>query len=438
MYLRYAMSAFGKEAAVNRFVWILVVLSLSACERSTSATPNVSRLRVAQHVSINPIQHIVVVVQENRTFDNIFQGYPGADTRNFGYTHDGTRVMLKPVPLYQPQDIGHDPPECFAAVDNGAMDGFNLEKLSQYAAPRGKLGRADRLPYQYTQQSDVQPLWDLASQSALADRMFETNCGPSFPAHQYLIAGQPGYLNNPLQGSWGCDNKFSQDYCFDYTTIGDELDNAGLSWRYYFYGGVQNPTVWAAYNAIRHIRYGPDWTNGDQRSPETKFLDDIGTTSCTLPNVVWLTPSRANSDHAGGPPSDGDHGPAWVATVVNALAASPCWRSTTVIVMWDDWGGWYDHVPPHPYDSIGLGMRVPLIVAGPFAKIGYISQTQHEFGSILNYIEGVFALPSMGTVTEQRSDDLRDCFNALPARRRFHFISHGPIGPSGSGAPDDD
>lgn len=358
-------------------------------------------------------------------------GYPGADTQNFGFTHDGTKVMLKSVPLYSAIDIAHEPPDCYSSMDGGKMDGFDQEILS-----KGGHGSALLHPYQFTRQSDVQPLWDLAAQGTLADRMFQTNCGPSFPAHQLLIAGQSGRYNNPNGGSWGCDNIFTQRFCFDYPTLGDELDHAGLSWRYYFYGSTQAPTIWAAYNAIHHIRFGPDWTNGDQRAPSSKILVNIGKATCKLPNVVWLTPSHGNSDHAGNSPSVGDHGPAWVATVTNALAASPCWSTTTVLVTWDDWGGWYDHVPPAQLDATGLGMRVPLIVVGPFARQGYVSHVPHEFGSILNYIETTFGLPSMGTPTELRSDNLADCFTTQA--RPFRQVPHGPMDYDDMSAPDDD
>jgi phospholipase C len=414
-------------------IFLFTALLLAGCSNAmvgTSAAPAaVHRFgddrSSAHRAATSPIQHIVVIIQENRTFDNLFMNYPGADTQRFGFTHKDKQVTLVPVPLYQQHDIAHQPTDCYKAFDRGQMDGFDLEHPGRFASPRGHT--VGLLPYQYTIQSDVQPYWDLAAQSTLGDRNFQTNCGPTFPAHQFLIAGQSGILTNPLgEGAWGCDSKGKHPPCFDYNTLGDEMDHAGLSWRYYFYGGVQTPGVWAAYDAIRHIRFGPDWTNGDQSSPETNFLTDIGSQTCTLPKLTWLTPSRANSDHAGGPAANGDHGPAWVATVVNALAASPCWTGTAVLVTWDDWGGWFDHVPPPQVDSAGLGMRVPLIVAGPYAKPGYVSHVQHEFGSILNFIEETFVLPSMGTATEQRSDDLNDCFT-FGRSHRFSPIPHGPI-----------
>ena len=250
---------------------IIAALLLSGCS-SHSSLPQPIKAASHHRTMLPAVTHIVVMVQENRSFDNLFNGFPGADTRTTVSLHCGKQVMLKAVPLYQLPDIQHGPKGCYTAYDNGAMDGFNLQVPSN---PQGGSGRVGKLPYQYSVQSDVQPYWDIASQSTLGDRTFSSNCGPSFPAHQYLIAAQPGYLKNPGKGSWGCDNIYTQDYCFDYQTLGDEMDSAGLSWRYYFHGPLQKPTVFAAYNAISHIRYGPDWTNGDQSSPETTFLTDI-------------------------------------------------------------------------------------------------------------------------------------------------------------------
>jgi phospholipase C len=180
----------------------------------------------------------------------------------------------------------------------------------------------------------------------------------------------------------------------------DLLDAKGVSWRYYnsFSGGL-----WSAPDAIKHLRNGPDWLN--VVTPETKILSDIAGGS--LASVSWVIPTGAESDHAR---STNGTGPSWVASVVNAVGNSAYWQNTVIFVTWDDWGGWYDHVVPHQYNSYELGFRVPLIVISPYAKHGYVSHVQHEFGSILHFIEKNYSLGSLG-YTDVRADDLSDCFD---------------------------
>ena len=140
-------------------------------------------------------------------------------------------------------------------------------------------------------------------------------------------------------------------------------------------------------------------------NPETQIFADVA--SGTLPQVSWVIPSVPNSDH---PLAHSNTGPSGVASVVNAIGASPYYGSTAIFITWDDWGGWYDHVPPPQVDAMGLGFRVPLIVASPYAKHGYVSHVTHEFGSILRFTEETFGLATLGT-RDALSDDLRDCFD---------------------------
>lgn len=273
-------------------------------------------------------------------------------------------------------------------------------------------------------QSETVPLWTLASNFTLADRMFQSNTGPSFAAHQYMIAGQshdadenPDNPSGPL--IWGCDAPASETVallgpngtdlpgvypCFDYRTMADLLDAQGITWRYYAASLPRNGYIWSAYDAIRHIREGADWTT-NVISPTTQVLTDIF--SGTLAQMTWVTPDWQFSDHAGATTAEG---PSWVADIVNAIGASPFWNSTAILISWDDWGGWYDHVDPHHVDPMGLGFRVPLIVVSPWAKHAYISHRQHEFGSFLHFTEEAFDLPSLGT-RDAMSDDLSDCFD---------------------------
>lgn len=200
--------------------------------------------------------------------------------------------------------------------------------------------------------------------------------------------------------------------CFDYQTLGDELDAANVPWHYYAPPLETTGGLFSAYDAIRHIRYGSDWTN-DVVSPETQVLTDIA--NGELRGVTSVVPSFPNSDH---PLAASNSGPQWVSAVVNAIGSSQFWNSTAIFIVWDDWGGWYDHVSPPQIDLMGLGFRVPLIVVSPYAKRGYISHQQHEFASILKFIEENFNLPSLNQA-DARADDLLDCFDFSQPLRPF-------------------
>lgn len=375
-------------------------------------------------------------MQENRTFDNLFMGYPGADTVTSGMSA-GHAVQLHPIPLEQGLDVDHTHIGWLTDWNNGAMDGF--------AHVPSSLGSnyypiAD-FPYAYVPQAETVPYWTLAQRYTLGDRMFQSNSGPSFVAHQYMIAGQSANSDeNPDGMPWGCDAPSNERValigpngtnlpgvypCFDYQTMADLLDAKGISWRYYAPSATatndgiavfNSGFVWSAFQAIRHIRFGTDWTT-NVISPNTQVLTDIA--NGQLAQVTWIVPAGRYSDHAGmGASADG---PDWVASITNAIGASQYWDSTTIFISWDDWGGWYDHVNPPQVDAMGLGFRVPLIVVSPYARAGYVSHVTHEFSGFLKYTEEVFNLPSLGT-RDVKADDLGDCFDYTQTPQPYQQI----------------
>jgi phospholipase C len=382
------------------------------------------------------IKHVIIIVQENRTVDNFFNGFPGADTVREGRSHSG-RVALHPVDLNSPADVDHQHRAFIEEYDGGRMDGWDTVSTHPKQDPD--------FPYAYVPRDQIEPYWDMALQYTFGDRMFQSNTGPSFPAHLYLIAGQSDYTaNNPNHietghYAWGCDspenatvsmigphgNEVKGPYpCLNFRTIADEMDEHDVSWRYYAPSIESVGNIWSAFDAIRHIRYGPDWAN--VTSPETRVLADIGNDD--LPALTWVVPTAQNSDHAfPRKKSESDlavaeqHGPQWVASIVNAVGHSSLWDSTAILVVWDDWGGWYDHVSPPQLDRMGLGPRVPFIVISPYARRHYVSHVQHEFGSLLKFSEDVFGLPRLDT-TDVRADALRDCFDFHQAPAPFVTI----------------
>ncbi len=399
-----------------------------------------------QTVAATPIQHVVIIMQENRSFDNLFNGFPGADTVTSGL-NGKTVVPLKPLSLGGGPDVDHSHTSWWTDWDNGKMDGFAHETGSPTLTAATSL-----FAYSYVPKSDVQPYWDLAERYTLGDRMFQSNTGPSFVAHQYMIAGQSGGASeNPTStNAWGCDAPAATRValvgpngtdlpgvfpCFDYLTMADLLDAKGVSWRYYAPGTTDSYFIISAFDAIRHIRYGQDWAT-KVISPETSILTDIP--NGKLAQVTWVVPTLNHSDHPGSLPE----GPDWVAAIVNAIGNSPFWDSTAIFVAWDDWGGWYDHVPPPQVDNMGLGFRVPLLVISPYAKTGYISHVTHESSGFLTYIEENFDLPSLGS-RDVLADDFSDCFDYTQPPQPFLKVHalHTPeylLSEKPSGPPDDD
>jgi phospholipase C len=387
----------------------------------------------------SPIEHIVVIMQENRTFDNLFNGFPGADTAQSGMSN-GISVPLTPVPLNDPRDLGHSHSNWWHDWNHGHMDGF-----------AGQAG-GSMLPYSYVPRADVEPYWQMGFQYTVGDRMFQANTGPSFVSHQYMIAAQSGGVaENPTSNVWGCDAPagtvaatMGSDPsttgtgvfpCFDYQTIGDLLDHKGITWRYYAPGNGDGFFFLSAYQAIRHIRYGKDWVE-KIISPQTRVLSDIQ--KGQLAQVTWIVPDWNHSDHPGGT----NEGPDWVAAIVNAIGRSKFWDSTAIFITWDDWGGWYDHVNPPVVDRMGPGFRVPLLVVSPWAKHGYVSHQFHEESGFLTFIEKNFGLPDLG-VRDAFTDDFEDCFDYTQKPPTFRHIpsrltARDILREKFSGDPDDD
>lgn len=412
----------------------------------------------------NPIQHVVIIVQENRTPDNLFHDpiliSRGADIASSGVNSDGKAIPLGVTSLQTDYDLDHGHNAFVSMCDlqtNGQckMDGADLIHAS---CEQGATNCPPANPqFKFVNPSDVQPYFQLAEQYTFGDRMFQTNQGPSFPAHQFLIAGTSaptatsplfasGNPSHAKGGIAGCianpqelvalidpsgDESSSMYPCYEHPTLPDLLDAKGVSWRYYT---PSAGSIWTGPDAIEHICQpheqngalvctGSEWAN--VIIPQKQVLSDIAHNQ--LAQVTWVIPSGRESDHAEA--NDGT-GPSWVASVVNAIGKSSYWAHTAIIITWDDWGGWFDHVPP-PQVRVNCtewgcgyvyGFRVPLVVVSPYAKAGYISHQVHDFGSILKFVEETYGLPSLG-YADLSADDLSDCFNFGQAAIPFQTIA---------------
>lgn len=424
------------RTSIVRFaVSLASVLAVAGCSSSGGSVPP-GPGPTPTAVPGQKIQHVVILIQENRTLDNMFNGYPGADTVTQGLGIDpnnpskqitiklvrsSLRSKLTPANGYQQFVIEYD---------GGKMDGFNVPPVE---------GHPGTYVYQYVNPSDVVPYWDLAKQYVLADRMFQTQGSGSFTAHQDLIAGgtliDPTHalIDNPSNQPWGCDavpgtvtslittsKQFLQGQgpfpCLSYKTLRDLLDARGVSWKYYTppIGQSFAGNIWNAFDAIHDVRYGSEWKSNVV--DVATLLPDIS--KGNLPSVAWVCPDFNNSDHPGAP---SDTGPSWVAQVVNAIGNGPDWDTTAIVVLWDDWGGFYDHVAPPQLDYQGLGFRVPMLIVSPYAKQGVVSNTQYEFGSIVKFVEDNWNLGRLGT-TDVRANSIDDAFDFQKPPRPFSTI----------------
>ena len=399
------------------------------------------------------IKHVIVVVQENRSLENFFAGYPGANAPAFGCaiaqrgnersSGSGCPRGDVSVPLQKdtfennPGLLPHDWSSSIIDWDRGKMDGFYeaAPRSGQYAA------------YAYIDRSQVRPYWTMAQRYVLADEMFPTEFGGSFTGHLTLVAGTDDLappakaeVDFPSAGPYDCDSPpgttsaylLSKPYrklryngpfpCFDqFNTMAQVLDNAGISWKFYAFQ-VMDAGMWEPFEAIKYVRYGPDWSTKIV-APQTKVLSDAR--HGRLPAVSWVTPTEEDSDH---PVALSDRGPSWVAAVVNAIGTSRYWSTSAIVVVWDDWGGFYDNAAPPQLDYRGLGIRVPCLIISPYAKQGYVSHVQYEYGSILRFIEDVNGVPagSIGPAslgyTDGRAAGLDDAFDFNQKPRKFTKI----------------
>lgn len=359
---------------------------------------------------INQIQHIVFIVKENRTFDNYFGTFPGADGAASGTISTGRVIPLSPSPDRTPRDIAHNWASALEGIHDGGMDAFDL-------IPGGN-ANGDFLAYTEFTEKDIPNYFAYARNFVLADRMFSSLHGPSFPNHLYTVAAQGGrVIDNPNGSTWGCDdaagstvpvlddggNRVTVFPCFDFQTLADSLQSANISWKYYAPGQGQSGYKWSTLDAINHIRNTSLWT--EHVVPDAQFVIDAQ--KGQLPAVSWLVTTSEQSEH---PPSSVCEGENWTVKQVNAVMQGLDWTSTAIFLTWDDFGGFYDHVPPTGVDQFGLGPRIPLLIISPFAKAGYISHTPYEFASVLKFIEERFGLAPL-TARDAAAKDTLESFD---------------------------
>jgi phospholipase C len=397
-----------------------VIVATAACGSSHTQT------LPTQHGGIHKIQHVVVIMQENRSFDSYYGTYPGADGIPGLAGHPG-KVPCAPDPktkkcvrpYHDTKDLNsggpHSQAAAVASIADGKMNGF------QAVARAGRSASCDTHPdlpecsftptkpdvMGYHDAREIPNYWAYARNFVLQDHMFEAVNSWSLPAHLAMVSGwsahctkvaDPMSCETALTGVYGALEKHQTD--FPWTDLTYLLHKYGVSWKYYVAKGDQpdcaddqmfckkkrqrarTPNIWNPLPRFDTVR-----ENGQLGNivPLQDFFQDVK--GGTLPAVSWVIPSQANSEH---PPGLVSAGQAYVTNLINTIMRSPDWNSTAIFLSWDDWGGFYDHVKPPVANAQGYGIRVPGLVISPYARTGFVDHQTLSSDAYLKFIEDDF------------------------------------------------
>ncbi len=372
-----------------------------------------------------PIDHVIVIVKENHTFDNYFGSFPGAEGITTCKLKNGSAFTCPKAPDRTLRDLSHAHDSALTDWDGGKMDGWEDVAGSDQGG--------DHLAWAQYDESSIPNYWAYAKAFTLADHFFADELGPSYPGHMFTLAAQAGWaLGNPptniTHPYWGCDQSSGSTVdvldntsctvkqvfpCFKIPSIPDLLPS-NLDWKFYGTNFYVFPEIWSMFNGIDGIRNNSsNWAKVVNVSQFTKDIQNH-----TLPAVTWLVNQDLNDEH----PQVGGicAGENWTVGYINQVMQSSYWKSTAILFTMDDFGGWYDHVPPprqygcdktKPY---GLGFRLPLIVISPYARPGFIFKEVSEHASIARFIEGVFGLGQLSDLDPAAQDgQANDLMNAF-------------------------
>ena len=424
----YTQRSSFRGSGMRRLGQMLIAIALATgCTHSNS----LGDAGTDAGTGLQKIKHIIIIMQENRSFDHYFGTFPGAD----GIPMDDAGVPLACLPqldggpcvrpFHDPDDVNgggpHGEADAIRDIDGGAMDGFLV------SAERGKKGclnpndpacsnGASIDSVGWHDDREIPNYWAYARAFVLQDRMFESNASWSQPAHLYLVsewsafcsqAGDPASCVNALQtpSPAGIGP-------YAWTDLTYLLSRAGVSWRYYLAEGTEPdceddgeetcepvaqlatvPSIWNPLPNFDTVKEDGQLSNV---VPLDKFYLDAK--NGTLPAIAWIIPDGEVSEH---PPSQVSTGQAYVTAIINTLMQSSAWQDMAIFLVWDDWGGFYDHVQPPVVDANGYGLRVPAIVISPYARAGYIDHQTLSFDAYVKFIEDVF-------LGSQRLDPLTD------------------------------
>ncbi len=386
-------------------------------------SPRRARLRAADQPPLvrDKIKHIVIIMQENRSFDQYFGTYPGADGIPM---QNGVPTVCVPdpktnqcvKPYHDPKDINAGGPHAAASattdIDGGKMDGYitafrGAQKACKNPDTPGCVNGEAPDVMGWHDAREIPNYWAYAQNFVLQDKMFEPNASWSLPSHLFLVSewsavctkpGDAASCTNALDGPKSGLNTAKNDYAW--TDLTYLLHKGNVSWAYYLSEGSEPdceddamlcatkaqskdvPGIWNPLPAFDTVKQ--DGQTGNIQTVDKYFA---AAKSGTLPAVSWVVPENSVSEH---PPAKISAGQSYVTQVINAAMQGPDWDSTAIFLSWDDWGGFYDHVVPPKVDENGYGLRVPGLVISPYAKKGYIDHQTLSFDAYVKFIEDVF------------------------------------------------
>jgi phospholipase C len=365
---------------------------------------------------IHLIKHIIIIMQENRSFDHYFGTYPGAD--GFPTANGQITVCINDplsgqcvTPFHDPSDENQGGPHAMADarrdIDNGKMDGFiipfqkTIHECTGANTPGCVNGVLEPDVMGYHDAREIPNYWTYAQNFVLQDHMFEPIAAWSLPSHLYIVSAWSANCtthDDPMSCSSAPDGP--DHNIFAWTDVTYLLHKANVDWAYYLSEGIEPDCENDAMTCPPKVQ---KLTVPSQRNPLVAFdtvkednqlgniqkIDNYfqAAKAGTLPAVSWVVPEEMISEH---PPSPISTGQAYVTGVINAAMSGPDWSSTAIFLAWDDWGGFYDHVAPPTIDGNGYGLRVPALVISPYAKKGYIDHQTLSFDAYLKFIEDDF------------------------------------------------
>jgi phospholipase C len=408
----------------------LVPCALAALCCCLLAAPRAAAAEEPQ--SIHKIQHVVMIMQENRSFDTYFGTFPGANGIPAGTCVTDPLHGGCVQPFYDPIDRSEGGPHgteaAIADIDGGHMDGFvqQAEEKDSCTATGGcgkckkkSATECAREVMGYHDARDIDNYWSYAKDFALQDDMFESEASWSLTEHLAMVSAWSAACNrkepeNPLACSSSLSPANPSKFwasplepgrtSYPWTDLTYLMDKAGVSWRYYIHEGsepdcqddeasscskvfqnAKTPGIWNPLDDFTDVKQ--DEQTGNIQPLPSFYEAAHKEAQCGLPNVSWVVPDLKVSEH---PPELLSAGTAYVTTLVNTIMRSPCWGSTAILLSWDDWGGYYDHVDPPNVDSNGYGLRVPGLVISPYARAGFIDHQQLSHDAYLKFIEDDF------------------------------------------------
>jgi phospholipase C len=445
------------------------VLSVALATAASSASGN----------GIQSIQHVVMIMQENRSFDSYFGTYPGANgiPSHVCVPDPLGHTCAKPFHDANGKNNGgpHGTNQAITDINGGLMNGFidSAQKVSGCTptdpdcvacTENNQLDCIDVTGYHDAR--EIPNYWTYARNFVLQDNMFESGASWSLPEHLFMVSGWaaacPDGDPDPMDCVGTLNGPRPSDGSYTWTDITYQLHLAHVSWRYFLFEGTepdcesdealtceavaQGPATPGIWNPLRSFEDAKQNQQLGNIQSLTNFYSDVHhQTSCGLPNVSWVIPNHTVSEH---PTAQISQGQTYVTTLVNSIMGSPCWKSTAIFLSWDDWGGFYDHVVPPSTDALGYGLRVPGLVISPYARAGFIDHQQLSHDAYLKFIQDDFlGQARLNPATDGRPDartsvreeapglgDLANDFNFNQAPRAPLLLSAHP-GPGPASTP---